>query len=78
MAYLKNKNYKLLSANNGSLYSKYFKTSNLNNCKFLEVWHLGKNEKQANKLFKLVLSGKKIATSYLYNASEKQKMEECI
>ena len=55
------------------VYSKYENLSNLVviDLQNLEVWHLGKNEKQANKLFKLVLSGKKIATSYLYNATEK-------
>lgn len=37
----------------------------------LEVWYLGKNKKQANRLYKHVLTGKKIATSYLYNKNEK-------
>ena len=37
----------------------------------LETWSLGKNKKQANKLYKLVLNGKKIATSYLYNKNER-------
>lgn len=55
------------------VYSKYENLSNLVviDLQNLEVWHLGKNKKQANKLFKLVLSGKKIATSYLYNTTEK-------
>ena len=54
------------------VYSKYENLSNLVviDLQNLESWHLGKNENQANKLFKLVLSGKKIATSYLYNATE--------
>ncbi len=55
------------------VYSKYENLSNLVviDLQNLEVWHLGKNKKQANKLFKLVLKGKKIATSYLYNTTEK-------
>ena len=55
------------------VYSKYENLSNLVviNLQNLEVWHLGKNKKQANKLFKLVLRGKKIATSYLYDENEK-------
>ena len=41
----------------------------------LEVWHFGKNKRQANKLFKLVLSGKKVATSYLYDKDEELPAE---
>lgn len=37
----------------------------------LEVWHFGKNKKQADELFELVLQGEKTATSYLYNENEK-------
>lgn len=57
---------------NKTVYSKYENISNLVvvDLQNLEVWHLGKNKKQANKLFKLVLRGKKIATSYLYNENE--------
>lgn len=55
-----------------TIYLKYENISNLASIdlKNLEVWHLGKHKKQANKLFKLVLSGKKIATSYLYDKNE--------
>lgn len=54
------------------VYSKYENLSNLVviDLQNLEVWHLGKNKKQANKLFKLVLNRKKVATSYLYNENE--------
>ncbi len=56
------------------VYSKYENLSNLVviDLQNLEVWHLGKNKKQANKLFKLVLQGKKIATSYLYDGNNPQ------
>ena len=37
----------------------------------LEMWYLGKNKRQADRLFRLVLNGKKIATSYLYKETEK-------
>lgn len=52
----------------------YLKHEDISNCiifRDLDVWRLGKNKKQANKLYKLVLKGKKIATSYLYNENEK-------
>lgn len=56
-----------------ALYSKYEKILNvpvvyLND---LEVWHLGTNKKETNKLFWLVQQGRKIATSYLYNETQK-------
>lgn len=35
-----------------------------------EVFHFGKDQKQADELFELVLQGKKIATSYLYDKDE--------
>lgn len=54
-------------------YSKYENLSKLIiiDLQNLEIWHLGKNKRQANKLFKLVLNGKKVATSYLYNENDK-------
>lgn len=57
---------------NKTIYSKYENISNLVvvDLQNLEVWHLGKNKMQANKLFKLVLRGKKISTSYLYNENK--------
>lgn len=54
-------------------YSKYEDLSKLViiDLQNLEIWHLGKNKRQANKIFKLVLNGKKVATSYLYNENDK-------
>lgn len=37
--------------------------------KNIELWHLGDNKRQANKLFKLVKEGKKTATSYLFEGT---------
>lgn len=56
-----------------NLYTKYESIANFTivDLSTLEVWHLGKDKKQANKLFKLVLKGKKVATSYLYKQNEK-------
>lgn len=56
---------------NKAIYLKHEGISNYIIIRDLVVWRLGKNKKRANKLYKLVLKGKKIATSYLYNENEK-------